>query len=121
MICGTPNITTPIGAEAMHGVEAWPGAITRTAQAFADNAVQLYKDETRWLQAQASGFELLSTRYPSAIHGPALIAKLNDCRQHLCAIRRTNFIGSMLRHHQHKSTQYMSQWIEAKNRHKEDV
>jgi glycosyltransferase involved in cell wall biosynthesis len=121
MICGTPNITTPIGAEAMHGVEAWPGAITRTAQAFADNAVQLYKDETRWLQAQASGFELLSTRYPSAIHGPALIAKLNDCRQHLCAIRRNNFIGSMLRHHQHKSTQYMSQWIEAKNRHKEDV
>jgi len=22
----------------------------------------------------------------------------------------------MLRHHQHKSTQYMAQWIEAKNR-----
>ena len=29
--------------------------------------------------------------------------------------RLQNFAGSMLRHHLHKSTQYMSQWIEAKN------
>jgi hypothetical protein len=121
MICGTPNVTTPIGAEAMHGTQVWPGAVTLTARTFADNAVQLYKDEARWLQAQASGFELLRTRYPSSTHGPALIARLNDCRQQLRAIRRDNFTGSMLRHHQHKSTQYMSQWIEAKNRYKEDT
>ena len=29
MLCGTPNVTTPIGAEAMHGVTSWPGAVTR--------------------------------------------------------------------------------------------
>jgi hypothetical protein len=54
------------------------------------------------------------------MHGPALIARLEDCRRNLTSIRRDNFTGNMLRHHQHKSTQYMAQWIEAKNRHKAD-
>jgi hypothetical protein len=121
MICGTPNVTTPIGAEGMHGEEQWPGAVTRTAQAFADCAVRLYQDKTHWLEAQALGLDLLVSRYQQHIHGPALIARLNHCREHLSSIRRDNFTGSMLRHHQHKSTQYMAQWIEAKNRYQGDV
>lgn len=116
MICGTPNVTTPIGAEGMHGEAAWPGAVTRTAQAFADQAVQLYRDETRWRNAQQLGLTLLSERYRQSVHGPALIERLMHVRQHLEQLRRDNFTGSMLRHHQHKSTQYMAQWIEAKNR-----
>ena len=116
MICGTPNVTTPIGAEGMHGEAAWPGAVTRTAQAFADQAVQLYRDETRWRNAQQLGLALLSERYRQSVHGPALIERLMQVRQHLEQLRRDNFTGSMLRHHQHKSTQYMAQWIEAKNR-----
>ncbi|CAI8785395.1 Glycosyltransferase [Pseudomonas sp. IT-P12] len=116
MICGTPNVTTPIGAEGMHGEAAWPGAVTRTAQAFADQAVQLYRDETRWRNAQQLGLALLSERYRQSVHGPALIERLMHVRQHLEQLRRDNFTGSMLRHHQHKSTQYMAQWIEAKNR-----
>ncbi|MHC8386619.1 glycosyltransferase [Pseudomonas sp. MDT2-39-1] len=121
MICGTPNVTTPIGAEAMHGNEPWPGSVTRSAQVFADCAVQLYTDKTQWLKAQTLGLELLTNRYQQGIHGPALIARLEDCRQRLSTVRRDNFTGSMLRHHQHKSTQYMSQWIEAKNRYQEDA
>jgi hypothetical protein len=116
MLCGTPNVTTPIGAEAMHGDEPWPGAITRTASEFADHAVQLYRDKTLWLNAQAQGQALLAGRYRQSIHGPALIERLVYCQQYLAEIRRDNFTGSMLRHHQHKSTQYMAQWIEAKNR-----
>ena len=116
MLCGTPNVTTPVGAEGMHGLEPWPGAITRTAQAFADSAVQLHNDRTCWLDAQAKGLQLLGLRYRQAEHGPALISRIEECRRNLGSIRRDNFTGSMLRHHQHKSTQYMSQWIEAKNR-----
>ncbi|MEB0045160.1 MULTISPECIES: glycosyltransferase [unclassified Pseudomonas] len=117
MICGTPNVTTPTGAEAMHGEAAWPGAVTRTAREFADCAVQLYKDKTQWNQAQALGLELLLSRYQRHVHGPALIEKLLYCKEHMAQLRRNNFTGSMLRHHQHKSTQYMAQWIEAKNTH----
>ncbi|KPG95854.1 glycosyltransferase [Pseudomonas sp. RIT-PI-q] len=116
MLCGTPNVTTPIGAEAMHGDEQWPGAVTPTAREFAHSAVRLYSDKAHWLNAQALGQTLLANRYQQSIHGPALIKKLIDCQQHLVQLRRDNFTGSMLRHHQHKSTQYMAQWIEAKNR-----
>ena len=66
--------------------------------------------------AQAAGVELLSRRYLKTDHGPALIARLQACQQQINTIRRDNFTGSMLRHHHHKSTQYMAQWIEAKNR-----
>lgn len=116
MLCGTPTITTPIGAEAMHGEHLWPGAVTRTAQAFADCAVRLYKDEALWTDAQSLGQTLLADRYRQSEHGPALIEKLLYCQQHLARLRSDNFTGSMLRHHHHKSTQYMAQWIEAKNR-----
>lgn len=116
MLCGTPNVTTPIGAESMHGNEAWPGAITRSAREFAENAVALYRDKTLWLNAQAQAHTVLANRYQQSIHGPALVEKLMHCQQHLAHIRRNNFTGSMLRHHHHKSTQYMAQWIEAKNR-----
>ena len=121
MICGTPNVTTPIGAEAMHGQGPWPGAVTRTAREFADCAVQLYKDQAQWSNAQTVGLKLLAERYQVHTHGPALIAQLKYCQQHLATLRRDNFTGSMLRHHQHKSTQYMAQWIEAKNQTKADT
>lgn len=121
MLCGTPNVTTPVGAEAMHGDLPWPGAVCSTAQAFADSAVQLYQDKSLWLNAQNAGMALLADRYPKNQHGPALIKQLEHHQQHLSTLRRDNFTGSMLRHHQHKSTRYMSQWIEAKNRHKDNV
>ena len=120
MLCGTPNVTTPVGAEAMHADEPWPGAMTRTARALADSAVQLYTGQGAVARGPGSGPGLLASRYQRHIHGPALIERLEDCRRHLAQIRRDNFTGSMLRHHQHKSTQYMAQWIEAKNRHKAD-
>ncbi|RVD79955.1 glycosyltransferase [Pseudomonas koreensis] len=116
MLCGTPSVTTPIGAEAMHGDLPWPGAVACSAQALADQAVQLYQDETLWNQARLAGQTLLAERYRKCVHGPALIDRLQQCMKNLKPLRKANFTGSMLRHHHHKSTQYMSQWIEAKNR-----
>ena len=116
MLCGTPNVTTPIGAEGMHGEWPWPGQIACTAQAFATAAVQLYQDQTLWQQAQANGWALLAARYERKQFSALLISRINQCRAELAQHRLHNFTGSMLRHHQHKSTQYMAQWIEAKNR-----
>ncbi|MFJ7311931.1 glycosyltransferase [Pseudomonas sp. NPDC098747] len=116
MLCGTPSVTTPIGAEGMHGDLPWPGAVTLSASEFANSAVQLYRDEARWQASQMAGNTLLDERYQKAIHGPALIEKLFNCQINLKQLRASNFIGNMLRHHSHKSTQYMAQWIEAKNR-----
>ncbi|APC19001.1 glycosyltransferase [Pseudomonas frederiksbergensis] len=116
MLCGTPNITTPIGAEGMSAGQPWPGAIGETAAALADAAVARYNDKALWLESQEHGRRLINERYRQQVHGPALIERLAYCRDNLDHIRSHNFIGSMLRHHAHKSTQYMAQWIEAKNR-----
>lgn len=116
MLCGTPNVTTPVGAEAMSGDMPWPGLIANTAKDIADAAVRLYQDQVRWEQARNAGFELLAARYQRQQHGEALIARILECRANLQQHRTANFTGAMLRHHHHKSTQYMAQWIEAKNR-----
>jgi hypothetical protein len=39
-----------------------------------------------------------------------------DVQQQLSQHRLTNFTGAMLKHHQHRSTQFMAQWIEAKTK-----
>jgi hypothetical protein len=116
LLCGTPNVTTPIGSEGMHGQLPWPGSIASSAQALADAAVQLYRDEAAWQQAQTAGWELLAARYERQHFAPLLMARIAECRSNLAEHRLHNFTGSMLRHHHHKSTQYMAQWIEAKNR-----
>jgi hypothetical protein len=63
---------------------------------------------------------MLDERYRKSVHGPLLIDKLKDCLRNMAQSRKSNFTGSMLRHHHHKSTQYMAQWIEAKNRNQTD-
>jgi glycosyltransferase involved in cell wall biosynthesis len=116
MLCGTPSVTTPIGAEGMHGQLPWPGCVAQSVQALADAAVELYREEAAWAQAQARGNDLLSQRYERQHHGAALIQRIAAVREDLAGHRLGNFTGALLRHHQHKSTQYMSQWIEAKSR-----
>ncbi len=116
MLCGTPTVTTPIGAEAMSGSQPWPGSIASSAAEIADAAVCLYQDESLWHQAQSAGWALLEARYRHQQHCASLIARIEALRENLEAHRTANFTGAMLRHHHHKSTQYMAQWIEAKNR-----
>ena len=116
MLCGTPNVTTPIGAEAMAGELPWPGAICTSASAIAAAAVELYRDKTLWTQAQTNGWAIINARYQYQQHCASLIARIEAYRQNLQQHRIDNFTGAMLRHHHHKSTQYMAQWIEAKNR-----
>lgn len=121
MAAGTPTVTTPLGAEGMAGSAPWPGIVATDPQALVHGAVDLYSNRSRWLQAQQGGRALLAARFARSRHGPALISKLQHCRENLGARRQSNFTGAMLRHHFHQSTYYMSRWIEAKNRLKQEV
>ncbi|WP_397453474.1 glycosyltransferase [Pseudomonas sp. NA-150] len=116
MICGTPSVTTPIGAEGMHGEMAWPGVVAASVGEIAAAAVELYRNEVLWNEAQVQGHALLAARYQHRTHCASLIERIEQCRGNLQQHRTNNFTGAMLRHHHHKSTQYMAQWIEAKNR-----
>lgn len=119
MQCGTPSITTSIGAEAMHGNLPWNGYITDNPQEFADRAVQLYNDENLWSESQKNGFEILKNRFSEDLYEPELINKINGLLENQEQHRNNNFIGQILQHHTLRSTEYMSRWIEAKNKNKE--
>lgn len=118
MLSATPSITSTIGAEGMHGELDWPGHIYNSEDDLLEAAINLYQNPSQWQTASRQCDALVRlfsdskaaddfiTRLQNWLAAPGLL------QQH----RLNNFTGAMLQHHQHKSTQYMSQWIEAKNR-----
>lgn len=116
MACGTPSATTSIGAEGLAGDLPFAGAVSDRPEEMARQAVALYQDESLWQAAQHNGFAILRNRFDRLIHDRELIDRIQELQEDLERHRLHNFTGAMLRHHLHKSTQYMSQWIEAKNR-----
>lgn len=116
MHCGTPSITTSIGAESMCGDLPWGGAVENGASAFAAEAVAHYQDQVLWQQKQQQGFAVLRDYFYREDYAHSLRVRLSQLDGSAQRERGLNFIGQMLRHHHHKSTQYMGQWIEAKNR-----
>jgi glycosyltransferase involved in cell wall biosynthesis len=113
---GTPSVTTSIGAEGLTGGLPWAGAIEEDAASLAQAAVRLYEDKPGWECAQTRGFEILEKNFARTRHEARLIEEIALGRQHLNERRGRNFTGAMLRDHHHRSTRYLSLWIEAKNR-----
>ncbi len=116
MQCGTPSVTTTIGAESMSGDLPWNGFIADDAQVFADKAVELYQDVTLWLKAQENGFEIIEKRYLKSVFADDFVKHILKVGAHLKKHRLNNFMGTMLQHHTLTSTKYMSRWIEEKNK-----
>jgi len=112
---GTASVTTSTGAEAMHGELPWNGMIEDDPTAFSDAAVTLYKDESLWQQCQQQGINIINQYYDKTLLGAQLMTRIEQLQEGLETHRLNNFTGAMLRHHSMKSTQYMAQWIEAKN------
>lgn len=116
MQCGTPSITTDIGAEGMHGDFEWNGSIVNTPLEIADAAVKLYNDKTLWQKSQENGIKIINNFYSKEIHGAKLLEQIQYLQKNLKTHRLKNFTGAMLMHHSLASTKYMSKWIEEKGK-----
>ena len=116
LACGTPSVTTSVGTEGMCDQGTWPLPVADEADDFAAAAVALYRDPQRWSRCQKEGTELYNRHFGFQPHADALIRRLQQLRSNLNQHRLNNFTGAMLRHHTLKSTQYMAQWIEAKQK-----
>ena len=116
MQCGTPSVTTSIGSEAMHGNLPWSGEVADLPEEFAQAAIRLYTDKVAWEIAQQNGVEIINQIYPKERLGEAFIERLETLQSNLESHRQQNFIGSMLMHHTMRSTEFMSRWIEEKNK-----
>ncbi|WP_281322731.1 glycosyltransferase [Flavobacterium aestivum] len=116
MQCGTPSVTTSIGAESMHGNLPWNGFVTDDAHEFTKAAVQLYQDKELWKVAQQNGIAIINHRYSKELFKDNFISRILFLLANLQQHRLNNFMGSLLQHHTLNSTKYMSRWIEAKNK-----
>lgn len=116
MQCGTPSVTTSIGAESMCGDLPWNGFVEDDPQLFADKAIELYTNDKLWLQAQKCGSTIINQRYLRESFVDDFKNQINFLRSNMQQHRLNNFIGTMLQHHTLSSTKYMSRWIEEKNK-----
>ncbi|MDR6966843.1 glycosyltransferase involved in cell wall biosynthesis [Flavobacterium arsenatis] len=113
---GTPSITTSIGAESMNGNLDWNGYITDDANTFAEKAVALYNDKQLWEKARKNGIEIIINRYKRELFVNDFIEHIVKVREGLFNHRKQNFLGALLQHHTLRSTEYMSRWIQEKNK-----
>jgi glycosyltransferase involved in cell wall biosynthesis len=110
---GTPTVMTPIAAE---GISTNLGWAHTAAEDFANAALQLYREPEAWRIRQCEERALCQDRFNSADWLPRLAAIMQCVIGEKVQLREQNFIGKILRHHQHRSTEFMSRWIELKNK-----
>ena len=113
---GLPNVTSAIGAEAMHGNLDWNGFITDNETEFVEKAVLLYQDENLWRKSQENGFNIIENRFKKELFEPHFINKIQEISENLEFHRNQIFLGQILQHHTLQSTKYLSKWIEEKNK-----
>ena len=118
MECGTPSITSKIGAEGMNGTCAWSGAIYDTPGDFAASAVEVYADQSLWEEKQKLGYEILENRFQKDLFAENFYRTIKEIGNQLEQHRSANFLGKVLNYNSHRSTKFMSKWIEEKNQSK---
>lgn len=117
MQCGTPNVTTAVGAESMHDDLPWGGIIADGISEIAAAAIQLYQEKLLWEQSQKNGIQIINQKYAKPLFETDFIRHIFGFQKNLEQHRLDNFLGSILMHHSLMSTKYMSKWIEEKNKH----
>lgn len=116
MICGTPSVTTTIGAEGMCGNFPWNGFIEDNFSDFALMSAEIYRNKNMWKQYQEIGKEIINHIYDKEKSSAPFINQIITIEQNLEQHRTYNFLGSLLQHQTLQATKYLSKWIEAKNK-----
>jgi glycosyltransferase involved in cell wall biosynthesis len=117
MICGTPSVTTNIGAEGMTDAASnWGGKITNDWNEFATGAIALHDNQAGWVTASQTGLDLFKAQFNNFGLLNELMTMIENNLSNLENHRPLNFTGAMLMHHRVQSTKFMSKWISAKNK-----
>ena len=116
MVYGTPSVTTSIGAEAMCDNLPWNGFIEDNYSDFISKVVELYSNQEVWEEAVENGYKIINYKFLFSIYKSKFLDVLDHLQTSLESHRKTNFIGQMLQYHNLRSTEFMSRWIEEKNK-----
>ncbi|AVR46329.1 glycosyltransferase [Christiangramia fulva] len=115
---GTPSITTPVGAEGISDEAHWPGTVCRTDEDFIEKSVAVYSNAEKWIFYQKQGYKILMENFEKSAFLSDFQERILGLQNNLKKHREMNFTGQMLKFHLHKSTYYLSRFIEEKNRKK---
>jgi glycosyltransferase involved in cell wall biosynthesis len=113
---GTPCVGTTLAAEGMHDGLPFGGSVEDDWDQFARQAAILYLQSAVWSDMQTKGADVVTRVYNPEENHKQFIAAIESLVEDLQARRNANFVGSMLWHQQHRSTEYFSRWIEVKNK-----
>lgn len=116
MECGTPSVTTSIGAEGMHADLPWNGFIEDDFEKFACKAIELYTYDILWKKSQQKGIEIINSIYDKEVLEISFMKRIKKIQENLDVHRTQNFLGSLLQHQTLQATKFMSKWIEEKNK-----
>lgn len=116
MLCGTPSVTTSIGAEGMANNFEWNGFIEDDYAAFANKTILLYSDELIWKNSQQKGIQIINEIYSKQKNSTLFFDVLEGIQSNIEQHRNANFLRSLLLHQTIQATKYMSKWIEEKNK-----
>ena len=115
---GLVSVTTPIGAEGISEDHRWNGFICTSDDEIIDKAIQIYHDEEEWISRQKLGKAILKDKFSALNFTAAFQEKLIALKKNLTEHRSKNFIGTMLKFHNNRSTYFMSKFIEEKEKNK---
>lgn len=116
MVCGTPSVTTTIGAEAMQFKDLWNGTIADSHKSFAEAAVELHNNVDKWNQAQKNGFKIVSERFKAESHLPLFDQRLKEIDTDLDSHRSKDFTSKLMQQETVMGMKYFSMWISEKDK-----
>ena len=111
MRCGTPSVTTSVGAEDMILNNEWSGGLGNTPEEIATAAIELYTNENLWQEKQQIGFDTIEWRYNAETYLTAFDVHLNTLYQNLESHRSLSFTSKLMQQQTVMSAHYMSLWI----------
>lgn len=120
MVCGTPQITTSIGAEGMYKNLDTPGFISDNELEFAKKSIQTCLNHSLWSKFQSKGFSVINELYNENRLSKSFANYIMDYCKNLNNHRNQNTVGNLLKMQSLNSSKYFSKWIEEKNKKKCD-
>ncbi|MCK7597958.1 glycosyltransferase family 4 protein [Microbulbifer sp. CAU 1566] len=119
-LSGTPTVTTPVGAESMAPTDTWGYPLSDDPIRFAQTVAQLYQHKSDWSAVRDAGIRALENGFLYRAYAGAFIQRLEEIAANLEAHRNRNIWGRILRRSEHRAEEFMSRWIEEKNKRADD-
>lgn len=115
-LTGTPTITTQIGAEGMAANDDLQNSVAYTDSNLANLVATAYSDSNRWHQLQTQGHVVLRKSFLRSQYEQPFLDIITKTKSKLSEHRHANFWGRLLWQNQFRASEFMSRWIELKNK-----